>query len=515
MTASVHDPDPDIDYHRGIALANLGRWEEARAALLAGWRLARGDERFPIELGGVAFKQKRYAEAARWLRRGLRLKPSDSYAADFLATIYFLQGNLDAALKYWNRIGKPQLEHLQVEPGIRTDTVLLDRAFAFAPVGTLDLHDLVATRARLRGLGVFPTFAFRLKAREDDRFDLAFAARERNGFGSSPLEAMLSTFQGVMYQTIYPEYLNISVSAMNITSMLRWDTQKRRLVGSLSAPLGSNPKYRYSAGVDFRNENWDLRDLFSSQVSSIGGFNLRRSAVNVEVTSFSRGRWAWSVGGEFSYRDYRNVRMGTGSAQSTLLNGYELKQTARLDAGLWRAPDRRFDSTVRISPEVASIWSAPTHTFERLQASVVTRWAPEMTGEDYTIQHQVRIGGIFGQAPLDDLFMLALERDNDLWMRSHIGTRDGRKGNAPLGERYFLSNWEIDKNLYNHGLFNLKLSPFVDTGRISSFIGQTPGKWLWDVGVQVKVRALGVGFTLVCGKDVRNGKNAVYIIAAR
>ena len=63
----------EIDYYYGSALAHLGRWNEARAAFLAGRRLRPGDERFPIELGGVAFKQKRYAEAARWLRKGLRL----------------------------------------------------------------------------------------------------------------------------------------------------------------------------------------------------------------------------------------------------------------------------------------------------------------------------------------------------------------------------------------------------------------------------------------------------------
>src|SRR5262249_55619295 len=160
-----------------------------------------------------------------------------------------------------------------------------------------------------------------------------FAARKRNGLGSSAPEAMLSTFRGVMYQTIYPEYFNINGSALNITSILRWDAQKRRLGGTLSAPLRSNPKYRYSAGVDFRNENWDLRDAFASFVPVIRELNLRRSAVNLDVTSFSHGQWDWSVGGELSRRDYRNVLAAEG-AQSVLLNGYELKQKARLDVGL-------------------------------------------------------------------------------------------------------------------------------------------------------------------------------------
>ena len=42
-----------------------------------------------------------------------------------------------------------------------------------------------------------------------------------------------------------------------------------------------------------------------------------------------------------------------------------------------------------------------------------------------------------GKFPFDELFMLGLERDNDLEMRGHIGTRDGRKGSAPLGRELF------------------------------------------------------------------------------
>jgi len=62
---------------------------------------------------------------------------------------------------------------------------------------------------------------------------------------------------------------------------------------------------------------------------------------------------------------------------------------------------------------------------------------PEAEGDDYQTEVQVRGGGIAGAGPFDELFMLGLERDNDLRMRAHIGTRDGRKGSAPLGDRYF------------------------------------------------------------------------------
>jgi hypothetical protein len=496
-------------FQDGLALAQRGRLDEARAAFLAGQRQRPDDARFPIELGGVAFKQKRYAEAVKWLRRGMRLHPDDPYAADFLATVYFLQGNLDAALKYWNRIAKPRIESVWMQPDLRIDSVLLDRAFTFASGETLVLSDLLSTRCRLSGLGVFPAFTLRLDARDDGRFDAAFAAQERNGFGSGKLDALVSTFRGAGYQTIYPEYSNIAGSAINLASMVRWDAQKRRLMSSVSGPLGHDAKRRYRIGLDLRDENWDIRNSFAGRAPILGAVNLRRNAVSGEIASFRSEGWSWSAGAELSYRDYRNVSTGPGLPPDVLLKGYALKQLAQVNRELWRVPDRRFESSARISAETGTIWSAPAHTFERLQASVAGVWFPAMAGDDYRIEQQVRAGRILGRVPFDELFMLGLERDNDLWLRAHIGTRDGIKGSAPLGRDYFLANWEIDKNIYRNGFFSLKLSPFLDSGRMSS------GEWLWDTGVQAKLQVFGAGIVFTYGKDLRSGHNAFYVTTRR
>ena len=101
-------------------------------------------------------------------------------------------------------------------------------------------------------------------------------------------------------------------------------------------------------------------------------------------------------------------------------------------------------------------------------------------------------------------------------MRAHIGTRNGRKGSAPLGRNYFLSNLQIDKNVYEKGLLTLKLGPFLDTGKISdSFPGLGSHKWLWDTGAQLTVKAFGVGVVFCYGKDLRSGNNAIYVSMQR
>ncbi len=127
------------------------------------------------------------------------------------------------------------------------------------------------------------------------------------------------------------------------------------------------------------------------------------------------------------------------------------------------------------------------------------------------MQQQFRAGKTFGTVPFDELFMLGLERDNDLWMRGHIGSRDGYKGSAPLGHDYFLSNWETDKNVYANGLVRLQLGPFLDTGKITDpFAGLGSREWLWDIGLQAKLRIFGTGVVFSYGKDLRSGNNAFY-----
>jgi hypothetical protein len=197
-----------------------------------------------------------------------------------------------------------------------------------------------------------------------------------------------------------------------------------------------------------------------------------------------------------------------------LLTGPQLKQIARIHGSWLRLPERRLTIATSASSQLARIWSQPAHAFAKLQGGMLAHWLPKAEGDDYEVQSQIRAGGTAGLPPFDELYMLGMERDNDLWMRAHIGTRDGRKGSAPLGRRYFLSNAEIDKNVYGNGLITVKLGAFVDSGKITD-PGQSLGsqKWLWDAGAQVKLRVLGVGVTLVCGKDLRTGNNAFYFTA--
>jgi Tetratricopeptide repeat len=502
----------EMNFYYGTALARLERWPEAEDAFQAGFRMAPSDPRFPIELAGSAFRQKHYSQATQHLRQAIRLAPDDAYANNFLGTVYFLEGNLEAALKYWNRVSKPQVVEVREAPLPKISPALLDRAFAFSPAGTLQLRELQSTDARIRGLGIFPRFQFDLRAREDDKFDVLFRAQERNGFGSTKWEGLFLLLRGLPFSSVYPEYYNLHHDAINFVSQYRWDAQKRRIFAEISGPFERGAKCRYELAADLRGENWALLRSFTGPAPLLGSLNLRREAVEFDLASHASGQLRWSAGGEISHRDFRSVVPGAALSPELLRKGYQLKQQARLDATLYRLPERRFTVEAEASSDAARLWSQPRASFEKLQGSAGWHWLPRAEGDDYETRQQFRAGKTFGSVPFDELFMLGLERDNNLPMRAHIGTRDGRKGSAPLGRNYVLTNWETDKNVYSNGVITVKAGPFVDTGTITDPLHALGShEWLWDVGAQAKVRVFGSGVVFSYGKDLRSGNNAFYV----
>jgi hypothetical protein len=275
-------------------------------------------------------------------------------------------------------------------------------------------------------------------------------------------------------------------------------------------------RYRYAITGDLRSENWGVVSSFSGPARFFGGFNLRRQAINAELISTESGRWTWSASAEVSHRDFRDVVTGTPFPTTLLVKGFQLKQSSEVNVSLLRVPERRLTLSGSAGYAMGRLWSGSGETFIKLQPAFRLHWFPQAQGDDYEISHQVRAGKTFGDVPFDELATLGVERDNDLWLRGHIGTRDGRKGSAPLGRNYFLSNWEMDKNVFSNGLFTIKLGPFVDTGRITDptqALG--PRKWLWDTGLQTKFRVFGVTVAFSYGKDLRSGNNALYVSMQR
>jgi hypothetical protein len=507
------DPSADLDFLAGLSLAKLQRWRDARAAFEAGHRKAPGEARFLVELAGVDYKLKELRAAKRELRAALKLDPRDAYARDFLGTLYFLDGNLEATLKYWNTVDKPRLRSVSVQPSGKLDPALLQNAIGFNAPQILTNDALLGAEARLDNLGIYPYRRVGLSPASGGNYDATLHLPEHGLSGEPWWAGALSWLGGVPYATVYPQAGNLGQRAINVTSLLRWDSEKRRAYADISTPVLRQAKYRFRAYFDGRNENWNLTNTFSGAGPALRDLNIRRLAAGAELRSIVNGRWGWSTGIEIANRSFRNLTTSAAAAGTSFFSGgNSLAYWARLDRSLRRLPEERFTVDGSAEARLGREFANHLGSFGTLRGSLGAHWFLQAKGDDYEMRLRLRAGRTFGDVPFDELFQLGIERDNDLWLRGHAGTSQGQKGAAPLGRRYFLANWEVDKNVYANGLVTVKLGPFVDTGAIvdpSGLFGSR--RWLWDTGAQCKIRVLGtMTVVLSYGRDLRGGHDVFY-----
>jgi hypothetical protein len=507
------DQSSDLDLLQGLALSRLEKWGRAKMAFEAGAKKSPRDSRFPVELAGIAYKQKDFCLAKQNLEAALRLNPRDAYTQEFLATIYFLEGNLEAALKYWNAEDKPRLRSVAFVPGLRLSRRLSDRALASNAPQVLTRDALLTAEARMDNLGIFSSRRMELTPADSGNYDLSVHVTERNRWGNSKAEGMLSFLSGLPYATVYPELYNLGHDAINLTSLGRWDAEKRRVFADLSFPLYGDPSLRLRLYADARNENWNLSETFSGPASPPTDLNMRQVAAGAEFHEVINGRWSWSAGAEAANRNFRNLDRALSPAERAFFTGgNSLAGWVGAERTLLRVPERRFTLESSLKATSGREFSSTLGPFATLRGTLEADWFPRAKGDDYEMRGQIRAGARAGKASLDQLFQLGVERDNDLWLRGHRGTIDGRKGAAPLGRRYFLANWEMDKNVYGNGLVSVKVGPFLDNGAIADSSGLFGSRgWLWDSGLQCKVRILG-GITVVFsyGRNLEGGKGVFY-----
>ncbi len=507
------DQSPGLDLVMGLALARQEKWSQARQSFESGFRKAPGDPRFLVELAGIAYQQRDFRIAKDRLHAALRLNPQDAYSREFLATIYFLEGNLEAALKYWNPEDKPRLRSVALMPSLHLKESLSKRARAFNAPQVLTGDALRTTESRLDLLGIFSSRRMELTPTDSGNYDATLHLAERNGWGDSKVEGIVSLLSGLPYATVYPEFYNLGHDAVNVTSLARWDSEKRRVSLAVSLPVYGDPSLRLRLYADARNENWNLTRTFFGAGTPLSDLNLRRVAAGAEFRSLMNGRWSWSGGAEVARRNFRNLGGPLSSSERPFFTATtSLRGQLGASRSLLRVPEHRFTLDTVAELRVGREFANGLGPFASLRGSLFAHWLPQARGDDYEMQTRIRTGGTAGKVTIDELFQLGIERDNDLWLRGHAGTTDGRKGAAPLGRRYFLANWEMDKNIYRNGIFTIKLGPFLDSGTVrdsSSLFGSQ--RWLWDSGIQCKVQVFGsVTVLLSYGRDLRGGKGVFY-----
>jgi hypothetical protein len=413
-----------------------------------------------LEHASVAFRQNNYSEAKHYARAAEKIDPLNSTANDLLGTLYLLDNNVEAALKYWNRIKQPMIRDIQVVPDPAVDPVVLDRAFTFSRASTLSRNEYLATRRRLDATDLFSDCRFDFTPVDDTRFDLSLRALDRSG------PHYIGWLRGLPYQTIQPQIVDIGRRTVNAGAFLRWDRYKRRATVTLEGPIAGTDALRFSGNLDYRNEDW----LFHGTALSV-----RRTDAVLAMKS------PVGAGG--------SVATGVTAGDSRI--GY----LGSVEYDLLRWPERRF-----VISGLARTAIARDHAdrFAKIEPSVRINWLPQARGADFETSIQLRAGRATAKTPVDQLFILGLDRDTDLQLRAHSALSDGRRGAGPIGTRYALLNAQMSKIVHDFGIARLSGGPFIDTARMSSVFVDIGAFLDLSVGGSLKM-----SFSI--GRDLRTG----------
>ncbi|MDQ2776878.1 MAG: tetratricopeptide repeat protein [Acidobacteriota bacterium] len=499
-------------FSRGMSLARSNNLAQAADIFEEGARLFPADKRFPLELAGIAWREKDGSKAKRYLHQSLQIDPQDTYGNDFLATLYLFDHNAEAALKYWNRVNKPLIETLRFEPDPPLSLVLRDRTFDISAGQVFTLKRLETSWANLNRLDVLNEVRFDLVPRPDDRFDLAIRAIPTIQPLGGWLGRVLPMLRELPYQGIDVESDDIRRNALNFTSLWRWDPDKRRVNLSMSGPLHSNPREEFRYFVDARDETWDL--LPTTYRGGLNNLLVRRTEAGASYELGLSPRLQWTLGGVLKYRDYGNEPAG-----AFFQKGWSAELNNRFDYLLWTWPDHRIRLNTRALLNTGHLFAASPARLITARAGLVGEWRPSAKGNTYRLAEQTQVGRIFGNAPLDELFMLGMERDNEtgLWLRGISGAYEGRKGSAPLGREYAISQTDFERKLFQIPFIRLEAGTFFDVGSVGDHSGQFGSHGvLYATGVQVQVKTVsGVHVKLVYGRDLVSGLGVFYTGVSR
>jgi hypothetical protein len=237
-------------------------------------------------------------------------------------------------------------------------------------------------------------------------------------------------------------------------------------------------------------------------------FGLQKMEAGAALEYGVSGRLIWTNGVFFSTRRYALP------PPDARLDMFAAGPAAKIESGLLydalRIPERRL--FVQVGANVQG-GPGPSGAFSKFQASAALRWNPSAR---LNFRSEWGAGKAIGAVPFDEMFLLGMDRDSDLWLRGHVVATDGRKGSGPISRAYVLNRNEISRTVLRTPFLRCDVGPFLDVGRVSEAWRSGFRGWLVDTGLQSKFRFPGgLVFTLISGFDTRTGSSVIYTAVGR
>jgi tetratricopeptide (TPR) repeat protein len=505
--ALANNPNADIYLELGAVYTRIMEYQRAEDTLKEGTRRYPQDPRFHNQLADLFLENNDREAAKAELRSTLQVDPNNNYASDLLATIDMSEGEVQSALRSWNKGGRPLINDILHNYYLTFGSWVVRDAVAFHPSGVLYYSQWKTTEARLLATDNFTNAGLEI---EPTRVPDQYNAVVRTTVKTNKLpDIAFDLLKGAPVETTFFNIWNIQNSGVNFNSDYRWEVGRRRADGQFKLPIPLAGLLYLEAGDTWRFERWDLANLLP-QYQSEALFDYKSIGPRIHIKAIPHYRL--ELGAGFEYRN-RNPK---GTLPVLYVNEHKMGLFTA-DATL-RLVDRRYENRLHLESFAARRSIVGDMQFSGGTAELdnrVTFSKDTRTSLDWMIKG----GTSRGQLPIEEYFMLGLDTYSVNPLRAHTVSDSGHFGTGPMGTDFALVNTTIERRLATVPFFNTGNIPFVTVKWQAFFDGAKtwdrsrifePGKLLLDTGGGVRFETPTHALNLIYGRSLRDGTNVFF-----
>src|SRR5215831_16438956 len=224
--ALASSPTPDVYLELGLAYDKLKEFQLAEDTLKEGSRRYPQDPRFHNQLADLFLENNDREAAKSELRNALQVDPNNNYASDLLATIDMSEGEVQSALRSWNKSGRPLINDILHNYYVRFGSWFVRDAVAFHPSGILSYSQWKTTESRLFATDTFTNVGLEIEpTRVPDQYNAVVRTTTKTNYLANIAFDLL---KGAPVETSYFNIWNIGNSGVHFNSDYRWEVGRRR-----------------------------------------------------------------------------------------------------------------------------------------------------------------------------------------------------------------------------------------------------------------------------------------------
>ena len=505
LSAELADrPTADAYLLLGTAYGNMKEFQKAEDVFTEGSKRFSSDARLLNALGDL-YLANNDADAARSaLRQALRVDPQNNYASDLLATIDMSEGEVQAALRSWNKTGRPIIDDILHNYYLSFGSWVVRRAVAFHPAGVLRYSEWKTTESRLLETDNFANIGLEIEPTTiPDQYNAVVRTTTKtNDLGNF----VFNLVKGLPFETNFLDVWNIGNSGINFNSRYRWQAVRRRLDSQLKIPVPFPGLLNLELGNTWRLERWNLSPNVLPQYLGVARFIYDANILRLHLKQIPYYRF--DIGGGLEYFN----RAAAGNLPSPLASNSLNVGKFSVESNI-RLFDGQYQDRLHLEAFAARASILGNINFSGGVAELNNRITLSKDNRAY-FDWTVKGGTSRGNTPVEDYFVLGIDTFIRNPLRGHSAADHGVYGRGPMGTDFVLVNTDVERRIATLPLFNtlnipfltVKWEVFLDAAKTfdRNHIFQQGKLWV-DTGGGLRFETPTQSFNVVYGRSLRDG----------